>query len=34
MVKAVVELRMPADGPLDPTQIQVLQRWASGGNAP
>jgi hypothetical protein len=34
MVKAVVELRMPADGPLDPTQIQVLQRWASGGSAP
>jgi hypothetical protein len=34
MVKAVVELRMPADGPLDPTQIQILQRWASGGSAP
>jgi hypothetical protein len=34
MVKAVVELRMPADGPLDPTQIQILQRWATGGSAP
>jgi hypothetical protein len=34
IVRAVVELRMPADGPLDPTQIQTLQRWASGGAAP
>lgn len=34
IVSAVVELRMPADGPLDPGQIQILQRWASGGAAP
>lgn len=34
IVSAVVELRMPADGPLDPGQIQILQRWASGEAAP
>jgi hypothetical protein len=34
IVRAVVELRMPADGPLDPSQIQVLQRWAAGGAQP
>jgi hypothetical protein len=31
IVAAVVELRMPADGPLDPVQITTLQRWARGG---
>jgi mono/diheme cytochrome c family protein len=34
LVRAVVELRMPADGPLDPSQIQIIQRWAAGGAAP
>jgi mono/diheme cytochrome c family protein len=34
IVRAVVELRMPADGPLDPNQIQTLQRWAAGGAEP
>ncbi|HET6338781.1 MAG TPA: hypothetical protein VFG30_36430 [Polyangiales bacterium] len=34
IVRAVVELRMPADGPLDPSQIQTLQRWAAGGAQP
>jgi hypothetical protein len=34
IVRAVVELRMPADGPLDPSQIQTLQRWAAGGAKP
>jgi hypothetical protein len=34
IVRAVVELRMPADGPLDPNQIQTLQRWAAGGAKP
>lgn len=34
IVSAVVELRMPADGPLDPAQIQIVQRWAAGGAAP
>jgi hypothetical protein len=34
IVSAVVELRMPADGPLDPAQIQIIQRWAAGGAAP
>jgi hypothetical protein len=34
IVAAVVELRMPADGPLDPTQIQTIQRWAAAGGAP
>jgi hypothetical protein len=34
IVAAVVELRMPADGPLDPAQIKVLQRWAAGGALP
>jgi hypothetical protein len=34
IVNAVTELRMPADGPLDPSQIELLQRWAAGGGAP
>jgi hypothetical protein len=34
IVSAVTELRMPADGPLDPSQIELLQRWAAGGAAP
>lgn len=34
IVSAVVELRMPADGPLDPAQIQLIQRWAAAGGAP
>jgi hypothetical protein len=34
IVRAVIELRMPADGPLDPSQIQTLQRWAAGGAKP
>ena len=34
IVAAVLELRMPADGPLDPSQIVTIQRWAAGGAAP
>jgi mono/diheme cytochrome c family protein len=34
IVAAVLELRMPADGPLDPAQITILQRWARGGALP
>ena len=34
IVRAVVELRMPADGPLDPAQIRTIQRWAAAGGAP
>ena len=34
IVSALVEQRMPADGPLDPTQLQTVQRWAFGGAAP
>jgi hypothetical protein len=34
IVRAVVELRMPADGPLEPAQIETVQRWAAGGAAP
>lgn len=34
IVAAVIELRMPADGPLDPAQIKILQRWAAGGALP
>lgn len=34
IVAAVNELRMPADGPLDPQLQQRLQRWASGGQLP
>jgi len=34
IIAAVVELRMPADGPLDPSQIQTIQRWAAAGAAP
>jgi hypothetical protein len=34
IVAAVLELRMPADGPLDPSQIESIQRWAAGGAAP
>ena len=31
---AVFESRMPADGPLDPAQAALIQRWASGGANP
>jgi hypothetical protein len=34
ILAALVEQRMPADGPLDPTQLQTIQRWAVGGAAP
>lgn len=34
IVNALVEQRMPADGPLDPTQLLTVQRWAFGGAAP
>jgi ligand-binding sensor domain-containing protein len=34
VVNAVVEQRMPADGPLDALETQLLQRWAAGGAAP
>jgi mono/diheme cytochrome c family protein len=34
IVAALVELRMPADGPLDPAQIRIIQSWAAGGAAP
>jgi len=34
IIRAILELRMPADGPLDPSQIQTLQRWAAGGAKP
>ena len=34
IVAAVLELRMPADGPLDPSQIKTIQRWAAGGAEP
>jgi hypothetical protein len=34
IVRAIVELRMPADGPLDPSQIERIQRWARGDSAP
>lgn len=34
IVSALVEQRMPADGPLDPTQLLTVQRWAFGGAAP
>lgn len=34
IVRAIVELRMPADGPLDPAQIRTIQRWAAAGGAP
>ncbi|MET0387059.1 MAG: hypothetical protein ABW321_13920 [Polyangiales bacterium] len=34
IVRALVEARMPADGPLDPSQIQTIQRWAAGGAEP
>lgn len=34
IIAAVVEQRMPADGPLDPTQIEIIQRWVAGGAAP
>jgi hypothetical protein len=31
---AVRDKRMPADGPLDPASIQLLQRWVNGGTLP
>ncbi|MBX7101542.1 MAG: hypothetical protein K1X89_27760, partial [Myxococcaceae bacterium] len=31
---AVFESRMPADGPLDPAQAALIQRWANGGTNP
>jgi hypothetical protein len=34
LVPAVVDRRMPADGPLDPVLIQKIQRWANAGAAP
>ena len=34
IVNAVTELRMPADGPLDPQLVQRIQRWAAGGQLP
>lgn len=34
IVNAVKDLRMPADGPLDPTFIQKIARWANGGMLP
>lgn len=34
IVTAVKDKRMPADGPLDPTFIQRIARWANGGMLP
>lgn len=34
VVSAVRDRRMPADGPLDPQQISLIQRWASSGARP
>jgi hypothetical protein len=34
IVGALVEGRMPADGPLDPDQLATIQRWVYGGAAP
>lgn len=34
ILAAVKDQRMPADGPLDPSQVQKIQRWASSGAAP
>lgn len=34
VVPAVVDRRMPADGPLDPVLIQKIQRWANAGALP
>jgi hypothetical protein len=34
IVSALVEGRMPADGPLDPDQLATIQRWVYGGAAP
>jgi hypothetical protein len=34
IVSALVEGRMPADGPLDPDQLATVQRWVYGGAAP
>lgn len=31
---AVRDKRMPADGPLDPAKIQLIQRWVNGGTLP
>jgi hypothetical protein len=34
IIAAVREQRMPADGPLDPQLISVIQRWAATGANP
>jgi hypothetical protein len=34
VVSAVRDRRMPADGPLDPQQISLIQRWAASGARP
>jgi hypothetical protein len=34
IVDAVVQRRMPADGPLDPAFIATIQRWVSSGAKP
>ncbi len=34
VVASVRDRRMPADGPLDPAQIQKIERWAAGGAQP
>jgi hypothetical protein len=34
LVLALVEQRMPADGPLAASELQTIQRWAYGGAAP
>ncbi len=34
IVAAVRERRMPADGPLDPSLIQKIERWAAAGSQP
>jgi len=31
---AVRDQRMPADGPLDPQQISLIQRWVASGTLP
>ncbi len=34
VLSAVRDRRMPADGPLDPSGIQAIQRWVNGGMQP
>jgi hypothetical protein len=34
IVTAVRDMRMPADGPLDPALIQKIARWSTGGQLP